>query len=823
MKYRLLTGIYALMCITFVTFNACQQGEEQAEREALAFLYRSMPLPDSVDYSRDFWLQNVRAALQARREMPWGEKVPDREWLHFVLPVRVNNENLDTSRVVFYNELHSRVQDCSMYDAVLEVNHWCHEHVTYQPSDSRTSSPLATLRSAIGRCGEESTFTVAAIRAVGIPARQVYTPRWAHTDDNHAWVEAWVDGTWYFLGACEPEPVLNLGWFNAPASRGMLMHTRAFGAYDGPEEVVSKTRCYTEINVTANYAPVSTLVVKTVDEKGNALPARVDFRLYNYAEFYSLVNKQTNADGFTSLQCGRGDLLVWASVAGKFGYSKASVGKEDTVTVVIDKDEHYTATVDFDLMPPVERNTLPDLTEEQVRVNKERFAYEDSVRNAYMARAFYVEKGESTPCDYEKKARANWRTIADFRASDEGKTQAGQGILTTLRDKDFRDVTREVLLDHVTNTKTSDNPLWQRYILAPRVSNEMLTPYRQTLSQVFAGKGAEDIIQWVMDSVKVDETTNPQHLCMSPLGVFRHRTTDSHSRDIFFVAAARSAGLAARIDEVTGKVQWADDGGTWHDVLFAPSAEEVPHGTLQLCYAPTPLMLDPAYYSQFSLARIKEGNLQLQEYDEGATWQQTFALGAPVDAGSYLLTTGTRLADGGVLAHLQFFAVAKDSRHTESLLLRQGGERLQVIGHFNSELLFKPLDAAPRSLLSVAGRGYYVVGFLRPGHEPSTHALRDLAAVAPRLEEWGRTIFLLFASQEDYELFRPADFDGLPSNVVLGIQQDDMLDELKAQDLLRDSNMPVFLVGDTFNRVVWLRQGYTIGLGEQLLQVKSHL
>ena len=77
-----------------------------------------------------------------------------------------------------------------------------------------------------GRCGEESTLLVAALRSVGIPARQVYTPRWAHTDDNHAWVEAWADGKWYFLGACEPEPVLNLGWFNAPASRGMLMHTK---------------------------------------------------------------------------------------------------------------------------------------------------------------------------------------------------------------------------------------------------------------------------------------------------------------------------------------------------------------------------------------------------------------------------------------------------------------------------------------------------------------------------------------------------------------------------------------------------------------------
>ena len=40
--------------------------------------------------------------------------------------------------------------------------------VTYQPSDSRTSSPLASIKSAYGRCGEESTFTVAALRAVGI-------------------------------------------------------------------------------------------------------------------------------------------------------------------------------------------------------------------------------------------------------------------------------------------------------------------------------------------------------------------------------------------------------------------------------------------------------------------------------------------------------------------------------------------------------------------------------------------------------------------------------------------------------------------------------
>ena len=68
-----------------------------------------------------------------------------------------------------------------MREAALEINHWCHEKVSYQPSDMRTSAPMSTILSARGRCGEESTFTVAALRTAGIPARQVYTPRWAHS------------------------------------------------------------------------------------------------------------------------------------------------------------------------------------------------------------------------------------------------------------------------------------------------------------------------------------------------------------------------------------------------------------------------------------------------------------------------------------------------------------------------------------------------------------------------------------------------------------------------------------------------------------------
>ena len=189
---------YACIFLLFSALFSCGTDAPLTEREALDFLYAYMPMADSADYSRAFYERNVQATFRARSEMAWGNRVPDLLFKHFVLPLRVNNENLDSSRIVFYRELKPRVEHLDMKDAILEVNHWCHEKLTYQPSDARTLSPLAAVRSSLGRCGEESTFTVAALRAVGIPARQVYTPRWAHTDDNHAWVEAWADGQWYF-------------------------------------------------------------------------------------------------------------------------------------------------------------------------------------------------------------------------------------------------------------------------------------------------------------------------------------------------------------------------------------------------------------------------------------------------------------------------------------------------------------------------------------------------------------------------------------------------------------------------------------------------
>lgn len=815
-----------VLCLPFAFYCCTSCTSDSYEQQALDFLYANMPLPDSVDYSKEFWEANVAVSLRARREMPWGEKVPGREWRHFVLPLRVNNEDLDSFRIVYYDELRERVKGKSMYNAVLEVNHWCHEYVSYQPSDSRTSSPMNSMRSAIGRCGEESTFTVSALRAIGIPARQVYTPRWAHTDDNHAWVEAWVDGKWYFLGACEPEPVLNLGWFNAPAARGMLMHTKVFGNYSGPEEVVSRNACYTEINVTKNYTDVSTVKVTVLD--ADSLPvegATVDYRLYNYAELYPLVTKKTDVAGQSTLTCGKGDLIVWASKDGRFGFRKVSVGKDIPFSLVLDKDSSYSASLDFELVPPVERNNRPDVSADAVRANRRRLALEDSIRNAYMAEAFCQNAKPDSP---EALARANWRTIGAFReACADG--ELADDILATLSRKDYRDVTLDVLVDVAMHTVRIGCPLWQRYVLCPRVANERLTPWRGVLCEYFQGMAAEELLQWVEDSIVVDDTRNPQHLCMSPLGVLRHRTCDAHSRDIFFVAAARSIGIPARIYDVTGKVQWADVAtGEWHDVLFGSVQEQTSlQGQLRLSYADREVKENPSYYSHFALSRIVDGRPQLLEFPEGATWKDTFADGVCVDAGQYMLMSGTRMANGSVMAHMEVFGLPANlssdgvtNTTTVPLCLRADEDRLRVIANFDCENYFTNARGVHKKILETTGRGYYMLALIRSNHEPSTHLLHDMEAANIHLSQWQHCYLMLFPSQEEYDNFDRKEFDGLPSNVLFGVADPETVEAMHIEELTRgNEELPILLLCDTFNRVVWFRQGYNIGLADQMMDV----
>lgn len=821
------------------------------EREALEFLYAYMPLTDITDYPGEFHLMNIRASQQAAEEMPWGDKIPEEVFRHFVLPERVNNEQLDSARVVFYEELKDRVKSLPLYDAILEVNHWCHEKAVYMPSDSRTSSPMATVRTAYGRCGEESTLLVAALRSVGIPARQVYTPRWAHTDDNHAWVEAWADGKWYFLGACEPEPVLNLGWFNAPASRGMLMHTKVFGRYEGAEEVMSVTPNYTEINVIENYAPTAQASVTVKDEQGNPVAdALVEFKLYNYAEFYTVAKKQTDASGICSLTAGKGDMLVWASKDGKFGFAKLSFGKDNELTVKLDKKAGENYSVDFDMVPPVESANIPGVTPEQRTRNDQRLAQEDSIRNAYISTFMSEETARNFARDYKLNedavakilvaSRGNHGVISNFmaRLRSEKSKKGGIDLLQQISAKDLRDVSLNVLIDHMLSRLNTNAEYFRKYVRNPRISNEMLTPYKSFFGKVIPKKEAEayvadpmKLVAWVKENIQLDKDCNLGGAPISPEGVWKARRADAHSRDIFFVAMARSLGIPARIDEVTGKVQLIGD-EKLIDVNFEEIAQTaVSKGKLIAKYAPTKTLDDPKYYSHFTISQITpQGNLHLLAYDEeGTTWSNLLKNGTMLYAGDYMLVTGTRMASGAVLSKTTSFSIVPGQTTNIDLVMRESKDEVQVIGNFNSESLFTPLlengtTSAEQSLLQACGRGYFVVGILGVNQEPTNHALRDIAAFKADLEKWGRKMVLLFPDEVQAGKFVNTAFPDLPSTIIYGVDTDNISGQIaESMKLKNKDSLPIFIIADTFNRVVFVSQGYTIGLGEQLMKTVKGL
>lgn len=838
-------------------FKVFNQKMTPAERDAMTFLYAYMPSNDLTDRDGAFYLENVRSSLKARQEMPWGKIVPEREWRHFVLPIRVNNEALDGSRMVLFEALKDRVKGLSIRDAILEVNHWCHEHVVYSPSDSRTSSPLATIKSAIGRCGEESTLLVAALRAVGIPARQVYTPRWAHTDDNHAWVEAWADGEWLFLGACEPEPVLNLAWFNAPVSRAMLVHTKVFGDYAGPEEVIGRTPTYTEINVISNYAKTGKVTVQVVDESGKPLKGvPVEFKVYNYAEFFTVATKNTDSRGETALTAGQGDMIIYASKkegnSYRFGMQKVHFGTDEKIQLKLNHRPGDKINEDMLVTPPREDARYPEVSEAQRAENNRRMAQEDSIRGLYVS-TFTGKQMEGFD------ARGNWQMLKAFVSGAKNPALA-KDLLKAISVKDQRDITLPVLQDHLTNTKPQaayarDHELVMDYIYNPRVSNEPLTAYKgfflkivpQALQQSFR-TSFDNLRSWVQQHIQVDGTYNPLDFPGEPTSVWHSQRADRHTRDIFFVSLARTMGWPTRIDGVTGKVQLYHN-GAWEDVLLDKDSGQAhgKQGILQLSYKDNGIIDNPKYYYQFTLSKFgKDGQLQKLAYDEGdngleqgTSWAKTFKDGTPMDPGYYLLVTGSRLANGSVLVNARTFEIKAGQTTHEELVMRRDTTAVAVLGSFDAEnrytLLGEAKDmtqttqfASPQgkeqSILATTGRGYYILGILGAGEEPTNHALKDIIAEKDVFDHWGRSLVLLFKDETSQSRYRPEDFVGLPNGTVFGRDTNGkILSELVTNMKLRAGNLPVFVIADTFNRVVFVSQGYTIGLGRQIRQVITAL
>ena len=807
-----------------------------ALREAVTFLLAYMPLSDLAVYEPGYLADNAAAALRARDEMPWGESVQAEIFLSFVLPPRVNNENPDDFRTLCYGELKEHVKGLDGMEAALEVNRWCHEKVAYQGADSRTSAPLATMLSARGRCGEESTFTVSALRAVAIPARQVYTPRWAHTDDNHAWVEFWVDGSWHYLGACEPEPVPDRGWFTEPARRAMLVHTKAFGKYAGNEIIIRKEPLFTEINTLGRYAETKELKVRVTD--GNGVPvsgATVGYLLYNYAEFFPLSRLECDSLGETSLRTGYGSLLIWADDGERFGISLVSPA--DTLAEVSLEPRPPAGLVAADMQAPVVPEPLQGPEATLVQMNNMLIKRGDSIRHAYISTWMTDVNAEDIARDAGlpagavervlKSSMGNYKAIAGFIRGAGNKAGLALRLLNTVSEKDLRDTPAEVLMDHLENAPVPapgmDTSLYDLCVLSPRISNELLSPFRSTFAEMPAAlresfrTDPSAAAAWIDTAITITETGNHYATPLIPAGVLRLRMADRHSRNIFFIALCRSAGIPARLAPGTGRPQY-HSGGEWHDVWFTGEAR--PSGTPGYITFTDGREggkgLEPEYHVHFTLARVENGRFRTLDYGYGEKISN-LPEQIPLDPGIYMLTTGNRDETGNVLASVSFLELKPGEELTVNVTLRDLPESTFTGVKLSLEPSVKSFSGENIILNTLSSKGLVLI-WIEPGKEPTRHLLNDLPGLKKEFDSWGGKFLFLTDPERIPEGFLAESVAGTPANSLFA--SDPGLELLRS--LPGSGNavrpMPVVICCDSAGKVIFSSEGYRIGTGQQLLK-----
>ncbi len=814
------------------------------EVQAIQFLYAYMPLSDLADCTPDFMVANVKLSLLARQEMSWGKNIPEEEFLHFVLPLRVNNENLDSFRLVYYEEIKNRVKGLSMKEAALEINHWCHEKVNYRGTDSRTSAPMSTISKTFGRCGEESTFTVSAMRAAGIPARQVYTPRWAHTDDNHAWVEVWIDGNWHYMGACEPDTDLDRGWFSEPSQRTMLVHSRTYGRYFGPEEVVNAEDRFSELNLTSNYAKTKKITILVSNGNGSpAEGAKVEFKLYNYAEYYPIATTTTDRNGSASLTTGLGDLIIWASKDGNSDHKKLSVTTMDTLHLNLSAtglDQH---TEIYDLVPPKVSKPIVNPTIEDKNINDRRMAKEDSIRNSYSSTfkdsvwiRDYVKSmqmGEDTLMRIFRLSYGNWKEMSAYISYNQKNVRKLVMPLTYgISDKDLSDTKASVLTDHLLQTvgtatvEEMASPLFEKYVLAPRMDLEILSPWRsflmKNLGAEMAAKSKKDIgtlTSWINKNIRIDLVANKHSRApLTPIGVYNLRVADQISRDIFFVAACRTFGIPARLNPETQTPEYNKD-GKWLRAGFETVAAQPELGKLILVDKNN--SLTPQYTLHFTIARINDGICKTLEFDEGLKLTD-FPNPVMLETGKYALITGKRLSDGSVLSSMTFFDVSKDKPVTLPVELRKEEATLKPVGTIDPKKIHLSVTAKNESvtLAELMQNTNSVIVLLDPDSEPSKHILNDLAPYKDQLNSWkGRFIFANISEKGTAEsIFKTYH---LPEKTTFSIDSYSELTQEIAKVSGKDAknNLPFVLFCQPAGEILLISSGYKIGMGELLMQM----
>ena len=789
------------------------QNRDEAFALCLKFLYGHLPVIDVVSFSVDVIAGYVAASLEAYEKIVYVRSIPQDIFFSYVLSHRVNSECLDGSRGILLAEILPLVQGKTMEEAALAVNYWCYSYATYTPADDRTLGPLAIMRRALGRCGEESVLAVAALRSVGIPARQCYCPRWSHCDDNHAWVEVWIDGRWRYLGACEPEPVLDRGWFTAAASRAMLVHTKCWSNFDETKDVAYETPLYGLVNCTALYAQLRTLTVRLMDNGQPVQGAAVAFQIVNYSEFYTLYQETTDENGLARFDTGLGDLCVYIFHNGKMLLKKVDMRSHSGVLELELNDGFALDALPersaIDLVPPVGKSDVSASAENPVHEEKLRAC--EVKRAAFMA-AFRKPEGECVSARALQEAAGNWPEVQAFLDDQRYPLAEKERILSTLRPKDFVDITCDVLFDALDTAEAVrgqyPEEVFRDAILAPRIADEMLLPERAKIRALFPEgfANAGEILAWMRENMQMIDDYDVDNYYPSAYGCLYYRQSPVSAFDMVFVALCRAFRFPARLAPDTREGQWLDESGVWQ-CIHVHQREQTVQLTLR-----NPSGRTLTYFEHISLGYWDGKDFASLQYWDLPIGEHHAFLARP---GLYRLITTTRQIDGTASVLLRHIRVEGDMEVTLELPPDQTEQRLK------QEILTLPEGPVKAALAETAENSGILI-FAEPGAEPTEHLLQEMLQCADGFNGESCPIRIFVDKQEALEnatLRRVnASLHSVQTQVCRDAEAEAALHRMMQ---VGDLRKPFVVSVDEKGRGVYAAANYNIRMAQTLLMIQK--
>ncbi len=660
--------------------RAWMDSADAEAREAMEFLLAWFPSSDLGSWSTEMLVENVELALSQRRP-----GTDDFTFHTFVLPHRVSQEPPSRWRSKLLGLLSERVEGLSDNEAALEVNRFCREWATFKSSSRRDQTPLITMERGIGRCEEETIFLVCALRSVGLPARQCYTPFWTTGDNNHAWVEVLGDDGWHYLGACEPNACLDQAWFTGTARRAGLVLSIGYGEAPVPAELEGflyrQTGGSTVINSCDVYADSGWLTVKAPGDELAEEPAWAWVHVFNYGAPMVLGRTRLGE----SLALGPGDFLVTTEVAGRpwSGLARIKPGEETKLSL---KPQLYFLDAPVWLRYPSPGDAASaecDRSKEDAAwmEHRERLAKQDTRR----ARLTEISRQWEDLAAEHPESEALMVKLAEAGAAQADWAEAVLALcceqqslaleLTLQMDiKDFYEIdplALEDILDEIVpfaeSTALPDS-LFDEFVLSPRILFQAGTLDWWTELPGFEDASPQKLLAKFRERVQKAENTRGGQVA-TPAQSWRSGWADEASARVCLAGLLRRHGWPARVERGLQGVDYWD--GAWRTLLPYPLEEDEEEiATQPEAYVAVNYFASGAAFEnietwrQTRLTRFTDGHFepwytgQISEGNSLVDWE--------LPAGDWWLFAGQRNGRGEprFVSH-PFTVVAGDSLHFE--------------------------------------------------------------------------------------------------------------------------------------------------------------